>query len=71
MRFRPSAQRVIGRSYLGNEYRQIFPVHTDLVTQTREPVPFLQMGRIDIPQMVEEEFNDWYNTAYIPPYLVV
>jgi hypothetical protein len=71
VRFRPSAQRVIGRNYLGNEYRQIFPVHTDLVTQTREPVPFLQMGRIDIPQMVEEEFNDWYNTAYIPPYLVV
>jgi hypothetical protein len=29
------------------------------------------MGRIDIPQMVEEEFNDWYNTAYIPPYLAV
>ena len=21
--------------------------------------------------MVEEEFNDWYNTAYIPPYLAV
>ena len=27
------------------------------------------MGRIDIPAMVEEEFNDWYNTAYVPPYL--
>jgi hypothetical protein len=27
------------------------------------------MGRIDIPATVEEEFNDWYNTAYIPPYL--
>jgi hypothetical protein len=27
------------------------------------------MGRIDIPAMVEEEFNDWYNTSYIPPYL--
>ena len=77
VRFRPSARRVqysggtIGRNYLRNEYRQIFPVHTDPIAQTRDPAPFLQMGRIDIPQVVEEEFNDWYNTAYIPPYLAV
>jgi hypothetical protein len=71
VRFRPSAQQAIGRNYLRNGYRQIFPVHGDPATQTREPAPFLQMGRIDIPAMVEEEFNDWYNTAYIPPYLAV
>jgi hypothetical protein len=29
------------------------------------------MGRIDIAAAVEEEFNDWYNTAYIPVYLTV
>src|SRR5436305_11587703 len=61
----------IGRNYLRNEYRQIFPVHTDPIEQTREPAPYLQMGRIDVPQIVEEEFNDWYNTAYLPPYLAV
>ena len=77
VRFRPSARRVqasggtIGRNYLLNGYRQIFPLKTHPVEQTREPAPFLQMGRIDIPAMVEEEFNDWYNTAYIPPYLAV
>lgn len=44
---------------------------------TQGPAPFLhprhffQMGRIDIPSMVADEFNDWYNTAYIPPYLKV
>ena len=27
------------------------------------------MGRIDIPAAIEEEFNAWYNTAYIPGYL--
>jgi hypothetical protein len=75
VRFRPSTRRVsssggtIGRNYLLNGYRQILPVHTNPIEQTREPAPFLQMGRIDIPAMVEEEFNDWYNTAYIPPYL--
>jgi hypothetical protein len=29
------------------------------------------MGRIDIAASMEEEFNDWYNTAYIPGYLKV
>jgi hypothetical protein len=43
-------------------------VHTDPIRRTDGPAPFLQMGRIDIPAMVEEEFNGWYNTAYIPPY---
>ena len=77
VRFRPSTRRVsssggtIGRNYLLNGYRQIFPVHSNPIEQTREPAPFLQMGRIDIPAMVEEEFNDWYNTAYIPGYLAV
>jgi hypothetical protein len=77
VRFRPSARRMqasggtIGRNYLLNGYRQIFPVHTNPIEQTRGPAPFLQMGRIDIPAMVEEEFNDWYNTAYIPPYAAV
>jgi len=77
VRFRPSARRVsssggtIGRNYLLNGYRQIFPLKTSPVEQTREPAPFLQMGRIDIPAMAEEEFNDWYNWAYIPTYLTV
>src|SRR6266851_226129 len=74
VRFRPSARRVqysggtIGRNFLLNGYRQIFPVHTNPIEQTSGPAPFLQMGRIDVPAMVDEEFNDWYNTAYLPPY---
>ena len=35
------------------------------------PSPYLQMGRIDIAAAMEEEFNDWYNWAYIPGYLTV
>jgi hypothetical protein len=77
VRFRPSAKRIaasggtIGRNYLINGYRQIFPMHTNPIEMTQVPAPFLQMGRIDIPSVVEDEFNDWYNTAYIPPYLQV
>jgi hypothetical protein len=33
--------------------------------------PYLQMGRIDIPAAMEEEFNAWYNTVYVPGYLQV
>ena len=58
-------------NFLRNAYRQIFPVHTDPIEQTMEMAPVLQMGRIDIPGAVEEEFNDWYNTVYIPTYLTV
>jgi len=77
VRFRPSTKRVaasggtIGRNYLINGYRQIFPMHTNPIEMTQGPAPFLQMGRIDIPSVVEDEFNDWYNTAYIPPYRAV
>jgi hypothetical protein len=77
VRFRPSSRRVaasggtIGRNYLINGYRQIFPTRTHPIEMTQGPAPFLQMGRIDIPSVVEDEFNDWYNTAYIPPYLTV
>jgi hypothetical protein len=61
----------IGRNFLRNSYRQIFPLHTDPIEQTTEMPPVLQMGRIDIPGAVEEEFNDWYNMVYIPGYLTV
>ncbi len=77
LRYAPSAGREraagrsTGRNFRRNAYRQIFPVHTDSVEQTRGPAPFLQIGRIDIGAAMEEEFNDWYNTAYIPPYLTV
>jgi hypothetical protein len=62
---------IVGRNYLFNGYRQIFPARTDPIDSTIGPAPFLQMGRIDIAAAMEEEFNDWYNTAYIPGYLTV
>ena len=46
-------------------------MHTNPIEQAVELAPFLQMGRIDVPAAVEEEFNAWYNTAYIPGYLAV
>src|SRR5262249_39636601 len=28
----------------------------------------LQIGRMDVPPSVEGEFNEWYNTVYVPNY---
>ena len=67
----PLLRRLCRRKYLLNGYRQIFPARTDPIDNTMGPSPFLQMGRIDIAASMEEEFNDWYNTAYIPGYLTV
>ena len=61
----------IGRNFLANAYRQIFPVHSDPIEQTAPMAPVLQMGRIDVSPAVEDEFNAWYNTVYIPGYLTV
>jgi hypothetical protein len=77
LKYQPSPQRQrtgtsrIGRNFLRNAYRQIFPVHTHPIEQTAPLAPVLQMGRIDVSSAVEEEFNAWYNTVYIPGYLAV
>ena len=77
VRYRPSARRTsispshIGRNFLLNGYRQIFPAKTDPADSPEESPRFLQMGRITIARTMEDEFNAWYNTAYIPGYLKV
>jgi hypothetical protein len=30
--------------------------------------PVLQIGRMDVPPAADREFNDWYNTIYVPNY---
>ena len=47
------------------------PPHKISIEQTVAMAPCLQMGRIDVSAAIEEEFNAWYNTAYIPGYLAV
>jgi hypothetical protein len=71
LKYQPSPARQktgtsrVGRNFLRNAYRQIFPVHIQPVEQTAPMAAVLQMGRIDVPSAVEKELNDWYNTVYI------
>lgn len=77
VRYQPSPRRArispssVGRNFLLNGYRQIFPAKTNPADNPSEPPRYLQMGRMDVVAAMEEEFNDWYNTAYIPGYLTV
>ncbi len=77
LRYRPSPWRArasgghVGRNYILNGYRQIFPTRTNPIELTMGLSPYLQIGRIDVPAHIEEEFNAWYNTTYIPGYLAV
>ena len=77
VRYKPSPWRAkasgghVGRNYILNAYRQIFPARTNPVELTMAMPRYLQMGRMDIPAHMEEEFNAWYNTVYIPGYLTV
>lgn len=77
VRYRPSPWRArasgghVGRNYILNGYRQIYPARSNPIELTMEMPRYLQMGRMDIPAHMEEEFNAWYNTAYVPGYLTV
>ena len=77
VRYNPSPWRArasgghVGRNYILNAYRQICPARTSPIELTMEMPRYLQMGRMDVPAHLEEEFNDWYNTAYLPGYLTV
>src|SRR5207245_10529388 len=52
-------------------YSQTCPVETHPCGRTVGLAPSLRMWRIDVSAAIEEEFNAWYNTVYIPGYLAV
>ena len=77
VRYRPSPWRQktsgghVGRNYILNAYRQIFPARATPIEATGPMPPYLQMGRMNVPAALEEEFNAWYDTVYVPDYLTV
>lgn len=67
----PGSPARVGGNVLVKGYRRIFPLRSSAAELTAEPAPHLQLGRMDVPASIEEEFNEWYNTVYVPGYLVV
>jgi hypothetical protein len=59
---------VIGTNFSVNLYQQIFPAEVSPDVAQSDMAPVLQIGCMDIPPEVEDEFNEWYNTIYVPNY---
>ena len=60
--------RVIGTEYVSNIYQQIHPGEVSQDLAQSEMAPVLQIGRMNVTEFVEDEFNRWYNTVYVPNY---
>ena len=61
----------VATTYVHNLYRVIYPPEPTAAGSAADMAPVLQVGRMGIPASYEEEFNDWYNTVYVPNYCQV
>lgn len=64
-RYGPQA---IATSFIRNVYTMIHPRSLTPTAAQSGMAPSLQIGRMDVPREVDEEFNTWYNTIYVPNY---
>ena len=58
-------------TFIRNVYRQIFPAEVSPEAAQSDMAPAFQIGRMSIPPEYEDEWNDWYNTVYVPGYETV
>jgi hypothetical protein len=58
----------IATTFIRNVYAMIHPRALTPAAAASDMAPALQLGRMDVPAEVDAEFNDWYNTIYVPNY---
>ena len=58
-------------TFIRNVYRQVFPAEVSPEEAQSDMAPAFQIGRMNIPPEYEDEWNDWYNTVYVPDYETV
>ena len=63
---RRMSSEAMGITLKVNVYQQIFPAHVSRSQAESDMAPALQVGRMDIPPEIEEEFNQWYDTIFVP-----
>jgi hypothetical protein len=59
---------VIGTTFIRNVYTMIHPRSLSPDASAAGMAPALQIGRMDVPPEVDRDFNEWYNTIYVPNY---
>ena len=65
---RRSGPNAIATTFIRNVYSQIHPATVTPAVAASGMAPALQLGRMDVPAEVDAEFNNWYNTIYVPNY---
>ena len=65
---RRSGPNAIATTFVRNVYSQIHPASVTPAVANSGMAPALQLGRMDVPAEVDAEFNNWYNTIYVPNY---
>jgi hypothetical protein len=58
----------IATTFIRNIYTMIHPRAVTPAIAGAGMAPALQLGRMDVPAEVDAEFNEWYNTVYVPNY---
>jgi hypothetical protein len=60
--------QAVATTFIRNVYTMIHPRTVTPVVADSRPAPALQLGRMDVPAAVDAEWNNWYNTIYVPNY---
>jgi hypothetical protein len=63
-----SGPATIATKYIRNVYTMIHPRALAAPAAQSPLAPALQIGRMDVPPEIDDEFNTWYNTIYVPNY---
>ena len=65
---RRASPSAVGTNLIVNTYQQIHPEGVSPAQAESGMAPALQIGRMSVSEEVEDEFNHWYNTVYVPNY---
>jgi len=63
-----SGPQAIATTFIRNVYTMIHPRAVTPAVAAAGMAPALQLGRMDVPAAVDAEWNQWYNTVYVPNY---
>src|SRR5215472_3493793 len=61
----------MGTTFIRNVYTLLHPTTVTPDVAQSALAPAVQIGRMDVPPEIDEEFNTWDNTIYVPHYAKV
>ena len=65
---RRAGPNAVATTFVRNVYALIHPGALSPSAAQSVLAPALQLGRMDVPEGIEADWNTWYNTIYVPNY---